>query len=88
MLIISTNSDILQEIHVEHADYFIAAGQDTEDNIMSCLLAKAEGAGMVIAIRDNDRYGDLFGTLGVDHVINPKTDEKLTGIDVVVELVE
>jgi trk system potassium uptake protein TrkA len=43
----STDSSILEEINVKNADCFIAAGKDPEDNIMSCLLAKAEGAGMV-----------------------------------------
>ena len=68
----STNSEILQEIQVEHADYFIAAAKDTEDNIMSCLLAKYEGAKRVIAIRDNERYNELFGSLGIDYIITPQ----------------
>jgi trk system potassium uptake protein TrkA len=68
----STNSEVLQEIHVEHADYFIAAGKDTEDNIMSCLLAKNEGTSRVIAIRNDDRYSELFNSLGVDHIITPQ----------------
>ncbi len=68
----STNSGILEEINVKNADCFIAAGRDPEDNIMSCLLAKAEGAGMAIAIRDDDRYSGLFDSLGLDHVINTR----------------
>ncbi len=68
----STNSEILQELHVEHADCFIAAGKDSEDNIMSCLLAKNTGAHMVIALRNDDRYMELFDSLGIDHVVNPQ----------------
>lgn len=68
----STNSDVLQEIQVKHADCFIAAGEDTEDNIMSCLMAKSEGTNTVIAIRNSDRYSELFHSLGIDHIINPK----------------
>lgn len=64
-----TDSEILQEIQVEHADYFIAANKDTEDNIMSCLLARSEGANRVIAIRDNERYNELFSSLGIDYII-------------------
>ncbi len=67
-----TDSDLLQEIQVNHADCFIAAGTDTEDNIMSCLLAKTEGTKTVIAIRNSDRYSGLFHSLGIDHIINPK----------------
>jgi len=67
-----TDSGMLREINIRHADCFIAAGNDSEDNIMSCLLAKAEGAGIVIAVRDTERYGRLFGSLGIDHIINPR----------------
>lgn len=68
----STDSDILQELYVNNADCFIAVGKDSEDNIMSCLLAKNMGARSVIAMRDNDRYMELFNSLGIDHVINPQ----------------
>ena len=67
-----TNSDMLEEINIGQADCFIAAGKDAEDNIMSCLLAKAEGAGMVIALRDDNRYDRLFASLGMDHIIYPQ----------------
>jgi trk system potassium uptake protein TrkA len=68
----STNSEILQELHIEHADCFIAAGKDSEDNIMSCLLAKNTGADTVIALRNDDRYVELFNSIGIDHVVNPQ----------------
>ena len=68
----STNSEILQELHIEHADCFIAVGKDSEDNIMSCLLAKNTGAKMVIALRTDDRYMGLFDSLGIDYVVNPQ----------------
>jgi len=68
----STDTSVLEEINIKHADCFIVAGRDPEDNIMSCLLAKHEGADMVIAIRDDDRYEGLFDSLGVDHVINSR----------------
>ncbi|MGB2630244.1 MAG: Trk system potassium transporter TrkA [Candidatus Omnitrophota bacterium] len=68
----STDSSVLEEINVKNADCFIAAGDDPEDNIMSCLLAKAEGAKMVIAIREDDRYSGLFDSIGLDHVINTR----------------
>jgi len=42
-----TNSDMLEEINIRKTDCFIAAGKDQEDNIMSCLMAKAEGAVML-----------------------------------------
>ncbi len=68
----STDTDMLEEINISHADCFIAAGKDAEDNIMSCLLAKVEGAKMVIALREDKRYDRLFTTLGMDHIIYPQ----------------
>ena len=68
----STNSDVLQEINVEHADCFIAASTDSEDNIMSCLLAKTAGAARVIAVRNDERFSGLFTSLGIDHIVNPQ----------------
>jgi trk system potassium uptake protein TrkA len=68
----SKDASVLEEINVKNADCFIAAGKNPEDNIMSCLLAKAEGASMVIAIRNDDRYSGLFDSIGLDHVINTR----------------
>lgn len=67
-----TNSDMLEEINISQADCFIAAGKDSEDNTMSCLMAKAEGAKRVIALRDDNRYEHLFTSLGVDRIIYPQ----------------
>ena len=39
---------------------------------MSCLMAKAEGAGMVIALREDNRYERMFTALGVDHIVYPQ----------------
>ena len=68
----ATDADLLQETGVKNAEFFISAGKDKENNIMSSLLAKAEGAREVIAIRTDDRHHDLFHSLGVDHVISPR----------------
>lgn len=68
----TTDADLLQEINVKNSDFYIAAGKDMEDNIMSSLLAKAEGAKEVIALRTDDRHFDLFHSLGVDHVVSPR----------------
>ncbi|MDP8299810.1 MAG: Trk system potassium transporter TrkA [Candidatus Tantalella remota] len=68
----STDTDMLEEMNISHADCFIAAGGDAEDNIMSCLMAKVEGAKMVIALREDNRYDRLFTTLGMDHIICPQ----------------
>jgi trk system potassium uptake protein TrkA len=64
--------DTLQEVHVEKADFFVSAGKTTENNIMSALLAKAEGAHEVVAISNEPRYNNLFHSIGIDHVITPR----------------
>ncbi len=66
-----TDVEILQEVRLQGVPFFIAAGNDPEDNIMSCLLAKAEGAQRTIAISNNLRHTRLFTSLGINHVINP-----------------
>ncbi len=68
-----TGVEMLQEVGVRDVPFFIAVGSDSEDNIMSCLLAKAEGAKRVIAVSNNRRHSKLFISLGIDHVINPNT---------------
>lgn len=66
-----TNVEMLQEVRVRDLPFFIAAGSDPEDNIMSCLLAKAEGARRTVAVSTNRRHNKLFLSLGIDYVINP-----------------
>jgi trk system potassium uptake protein TrkA len=66
-----TNVEMLQEVRVRDLPFFIAAGNDPEDNIMSCLLAKAEGAQRTVAVSTNRRHNKLFLSLGIDYVINP-----------------
>jgi trk system potassium uptake protein TrkA len=74
-----TNVEMLQEIHVEDASFFIAADKDSEDNIMASLLAKAEGTKKVIAVTENERHTNLFKKLGIDHIVNPRkiTQQKI-----------
>jgi trk system potassium uptake protein TrkA len=64
--------DTLQEVHVEKADFFVSTGKTIENNIMSALLAKAEGAKEVISISNEPRYIKLFNSIGIDHVICPR----------------
>lgn len=67
-----TNVQVLQDIQVKGTPFFIAAGKDSEDNVMSCLLARAEGAGEVIAISSTDRHTELFHSLGLNRIVSPR----------------
>jgi trk system potassium uptake protein TrkA len=67
-----TESAILKELYVGNSKFFIAAAKETEFNIMSALLAKAEGAREIIAVSTEVRHDELFKSIGIDHVIHPR----------------
>jgi trk system potassium uptake protein TrkA len=67
-----TDNDVLREINVQAASFFIAVSSEADYNMMSALLAKAEGAHEVIATSGETRHDRLFRSIGIDHVINPR----------------
>lgn len=67
-----TNVDVLRDINVERASFFISVANEPDYNMMSALLAKAEGAHEVIATSGHTRHDRLFKSIGIDHVINPR----------------
>jgi len=67
-----TNNDLLKELNVENASFFIAVSAEADYNMLSSLLAKAEGAHEVIATSGESRHDRLFKSIGIDHVINPR----------------
>lgn len=64
--------DVLREANVRFADFFIAASEHNDGNVLSCLLAKSEGAKEAIAIVTDEQHSDLFNSIGIDHIINPR----------------
>jgi len=67
-----TDSAILNEVYVRNAQFFVGATKETDYNIMSSLLARAEGAREVIAVANEIRHDQLFTSIGIDHVIHPR----------------
>lgn len=67
-----TDNDLLREINVESASFFISVANEADYNMLSALLAKAEGAHEVIATSGEARHDRLFKSIGIDHVINPR----------------
>jgi len=67
-----TEVDLLRELNVDKASFFIAASDEVDYNMFSCLLAKAEGAHEVIAVSVGAQHDKLFNSIGIDHVINPR----------------
>lgn len=68
----TTDIDLLREINIDSASFFIAVSDASDYNILSSLLAKAEGAHEVITTSTETSHDKLFQSIGIDHVINPR----------------
>ena len=62
---------MLGEESVEEVDFFLALGDDDENNIMSCLLAKRMGARRVLALINRRSYADLMHGTQIDIALSP-----------------
>jgi len=75
------NIDILKEANVKNSDCFIAATNQDEVNIMSCLVAKKLGAKDCVARIRNPEYHKqidfMKNELGVNLAINPEKETAL-----------
>ena len=67
-----TMVDLLKEINIDSASFFIACSDAPDYNMLSALLAKAEGAHEVIAVSTETQHDKLFQSIGIDHVVNPR----------------
>ena len=66
------DNNILEEVDIAAADYFIAITDDDEVNILSSLLAKRAGAQHCITLINNSSYSSLLSNIGIDITIDPK----------------
>lgn len=67
-----TEEDLLLELNVDKASFFIAVSDSPDYNVLASLLAKAEGAHEVIATTTDLSHDRLYKNIGIDHVINPR----------------
>lgn len=67
-----TQIEMLKEINVESADFFLGISDEADYNMLSVLLAKAEGVKEAIASTTETIHDRLFKSIGIDHVINPR----------------
>ncbi len=67
-----SDESLLLEENVGSHDLFIAADEDEEVNILSCLLAKRLGTPRVIALSNKISYLPLLSRIGVDVGISPR----------------
>jgi len=61
-----SEGDVLEEAGVSVCDAFVAVGDDDEDNILSCILAKKMGAKKVITLTNKEEYIDLVCKMDID----------------------
>ncbi|MFL2519833.1 MAG: Trk system potassium transporter TrkA [Alphaproteobacteria bacterium] len=66
------DSQILEEVNISEAGYFISVTEDDEVNILSSLLAKRAGALVSLTLINNSNYSSLLTNIGVDMTIDPK----------------
>ena len=64
--------DLLEDEGIRGMDAFVAVTNNSETNILTCMLAKKFGVRKVIALVENVDYIDLAQRFGVDAVINKK----------------
>lgn len=68
----ATETEIIQQATLEPVDFFIGASANEQDNILACLLAKKQYAKKTIVITHEPDYVPIFGSIGMDVVINPR----------------
>ncbi|MDD5056942.1 MAG: Trk system potassium transporter TrkA [Sideroxydans sp.] len=66
-----TDEKLMQQEHVEDVDVFCALTNDDENNIMSALLAKHNGARKVLALINRSAYVDLLQGGKIDIALSP-----------------
>jgi len=66
------NVELLQEENIDDMDAFISVTENSETNIMSCLMAKSRGVRKTIALVENMDYFELSQAIGIDTLINKK----------------
>ncbi len=64
--------DILDEENISEMDAFVAVGDNSETNIMSCLVAKSKRVRKTIALVENMDYFELSQSIGIDTLVNKK----------------
>jgi trk system potassium uptake protein TrkA len=65
-----TDVELLQNENIQDMDAFIAASNDEETNIMSCLLARHLGARKTIALIRRSNYVPLVHVVGIDAAVS------------------
>jgi trk system potassium uptake protein TrkA len=68
----ATDPAMLREAGVDEADYFVAATQDTETNILSSLLAREMGARAEVVLYHTPEFLDVLNAVKIDLPVSPR----------------
>lgn len=68
----ATDPAMLREAGVAEADYFVAATQQDETNLLSSLLARENGARAVVALYHRPEFLDLMNAVRIDIPLSPR----------------
>jgi trk system potassium uptake protein TrkA len=68
----ATDPALLREARVDEVDYFVAATQDDEANVISSFLARGEGARMLVTLYQRAEYYKVLRAAHVDIALNPR----------------
>lgn len=66
------NVEILKEENISQMDAFIAVTEDSETNIITCLVANSKGVRKTIALVENVDYFQLSHSIGIHSLVNKK----------------
>lgn len=66
------NVEILKEENISKMDAFIAVTEDSETNIITCLVANSKGVRKTIALVENMDYFQLSHSIGIHSLVNKK----------------
>ncbi|MDA7711252.1 Trk system potassium transporter TrkA [Flavobacteriaceae bacterium] len=66
------NLELLEEEDLSAMDAFIAVTENSETNIMACLMANSKSVKKTIALVENMDYFQLSQSIGIDTLINKK----------------
>ena len=67
-----TKSQVLEEVNMEDADYFIATTGNDEANLLSCILVRKYNVPHIIARVSNPDHEEAFKQVGIEQVISPE----------------
>lgn len=66
------NVDVLEDEHISEMDAFISVTENSETNIMSCLVANSRQVPKTIALVENMDYFNLSQSIGINTLVNKK----------------